>query len=113
MSFSQVALLPGFGKIWEMLRRACPCVMLRRQTLRTAGSAGLPQHHLRRVMQFAHDEESVHRFTRGGSRTTRETFERSDRLHASGAIRIRLQDRQRFQFSEGRMVGLCEVHLVL
>src|SRR5262249_25649081 len=71
-----------------------------RPNLLAAGSAGLPQHHLRWVMQGAHDEESVRRRTRSGSRTTSETLERSDSLHASCAIGICLQDRQRFKFSE-------------
>ena len=69
-------------------------------------TAGLPQHHLRRVMQCAHDEEPPRRYTRGGSRTTRETLERSDRLHDACAIGIRLQDCQRFELSVWRVVYL-------
>ena len=83
-----------------------------RRNLSAAGSAGLPQHYLRRVMQFAHDEEASHWHTHSGSATS-ESLERTNRLHDAGTIGIRLQHRQRFKFAERHMVGLCEIHLVL
>src|SRR5208282_5806055 len=76
-----------------------------------ARSAALPQQYPRRVLQVGNNQESLRMCTRGGS--SGQSLERTDRLNDPCSVRIGLQDRQRHEFSEWRMVGLCEVHLIL